>query len=74
MSGTITHDCQKLRFKRYYMFEIRHEKGHVRKTQALDHSKWLRSLKESIAAIKGKGRKNYQTANATKGDFAQQSR
>ena len=59
------------------MFEIRHEKGHIRKPQkdqALDHSKWLRSLKESIAAIKGKGRKNYQTANAAKGDFAQQSR
>ena len=33
------------------------------KEQALDHSKWLRPVKESIAAIKGKRRKNYQKAN-----------
>ena len=46
----------------------------MKKDQAVDHSKWLRALKESVAAIKGKGRKNYQKANEAKGDFAQQSR
>ena len=42
--------------------------------QALDYFKWLRALKESIAAIKGKGLKNYRKASVTKGDFAQLSR
>ena len=51
--GNTRRPAKKLRFKD--MFKGTHEKVHS--------AKWLYAVKKSIAPIKGKRRKNYQTVN-----------